>query len=61
MRRAELAGALVHPFGEGFDTAGVIARQTPRHVVWTFHEQCAQQINPLVSVARLDVQFHRLG
>src|SRR5712692_4693438 len=53
--------ALVHPLRERFDAAGTIARQATRDIVWTFYKQRAQEIDPLISVAGFDVQFHWLG
>ena len=61
MRSSKLLGTSVHNLRKGLDAAGIIPGQTSRDVIGTFHEQRAQQIEPLISIARLDVQLHRLS
>src|SRR5207248_9264788 len=60
MSRAEKLCFCIHSVGERFDAAGVVARQTTRYIVGTFHQECAQQINPLINFPRSNVQPHWL-
>jgi hypothetical protein len=61
MRSSKLLGASIHDLRKRFDAAGIIPGQTSCDVIRAFHQQRAQKIDPLVSVARLDVQLHRLS
>ena len=42
VRRAEFARALIHHLGERFDAAGIVARQTTRHIIRALYEQRTQ-------------------
>ena len=61
IHRSEFARTPVHHLGKCFHTAGIIARQTSRDIVGAFDEQRSQEIDPLISLARLYVQLHRLS
>jgi hypothetical protein len=61
MHRSDLLGASVHDLRKRFDTSGIIPGQTSRDVIRAFHQQGAQKIDSLISVARLDIQLHRVS
>src|SRR5438067_6458926 len=60
MSRAQKLCFCIHSVSERFDAAGVIARQTTRYIVGTFHQQCAQQIYSLIIFSRSNIQPHWL-
>ncbi|KAF5409583.1 MAG: hypothetical protein Udaeo2_01640 [Candidatus Udaeobacter sp.] len=61
MHSSKLLGTSVHDLRKRFGAAGIIPGQTSRDVIRTFHQQRAQKIDPLISVACFNVQFHRLS
>src|SRR5260370_34426964 len=61
MSRPELTRTPVHDLCKCFYTAGIITRQTSRDIAWAFYKQCSKQIDSLIRVARVDVQFHRVS
>ncbi len=56
---AQLTGLFVHQLGESFHASGRVTRQTTGDVIRALDQEGAEQIDPLIGLARLDVQLDR--